>query len=334
MESDTNPNHTNIPYLSESKNRRLLELRLLHHYMKETLLSRSWFSEQSAVETWATILPGLAFKHDALLYSMYAVAALHLSRLEPENAEAIDAYRSYLGLAIQQHRSDIAQMNNANSDAACLTSTLLRINAFAVLQERPLSPYTPPIQFLQITSGALMVFHAAWSSIENDDSSIAAKLVKKLTVWSSNEPSFEESWKAPFQASNGLSLVHLLRRDRTENPLELWDSDIQSAYQKTVNYIGSVQIAITAREADEDVFRRLAIFPVLIPKKFIDLVMEQQQRALVILAHYFALIARFKHIWYIGDVGRREVRGIQTALSAEWYDMMSWPLSMIEEESS
>ncbi|MCJ1391436.1 hypothetical protein MMC18_004300 [Xylographa bjoerkii] len=301
--------------------------------MTKTSLSFSGFDGPTAVEPWTTI-PQLAFEHTALLYSMYAIAALHLSRLEPANAEAIDAYRNYLGLALQEHRKDVSELTKANSDAACMASSLIRIYAFAILQERPLSPYTPPTQFLYMTSGTLMVFHEAWNSIGDDESSVAVKLVKNMTIWSEGETSFEDSWMAPLHESNGLGLSHLLRRNVTEHPPERWDFEIQEAYQLTINYIGSVQIAIAAGEAGEHVLRRLIVFPVLIPKRFIDLVAEEQPRALVVLAHYFALIARFKHVWYIGDGGRSEVRGIQTALSAEWMGMMSWPLSATAEEST
>ena len=84
---------------------------------------------------------------------MYAITALHLSRLEPDNAEAIVAYQHYLGLAIQLHRKDVSELSKADADAACLTSSMVRTYAFAVLQERPLTPYAPPSQFLYMTSG-------------------------------------------------------------------------------------------------------------------------------------------------------------------------------------
>ncbi|MCJ1382351.1 hypothetical protein MMC17_005464 [Xylographa soralifera] len=289
--------------------------------------------EPTTAKLWTTTLPKLAFGNDALLYSMYAIAALHLSRLEPDNVEAIDAFQNYLGLALQQHRKDVSQLSKANVDTACLTSSLIRIYAFAVLQERPPTPYEPPAQFLYMTSGALMIFHETWSLIGDDESSIAVQSMKKMTTWSEGKASFEDSWMAPLHESNGIGLSHLLERNLIEDPPELWDSKTRKAYQSTVNYIGSVQIAITAGEAGHDILRRLLIFPVLIPRRFIDLVVEQQPRALVVLAHYFALVAGFKHLWWIGDAGRKEVRGIQTALSAEWIGMMSWPLSVTEEES-
>ena len=78
--------------------------------------------------------------------------------------------------------------------------------------------------------------------------------------------------------------------------------------------------------------RILLLFPYLVQKGFIDLVQEQRPRALVILAHYFGLLAQFKDIWFIGDTASREVRAIQSALSKEWQDLMAWPLQKLAEE--
>ena len=317
----------------ESKHRRILELRLLYHYNTKTGRSISGHDDQMGPELWATTLPLLALKHEALLYSMCAIAALHLSRLEPDNTEAIDAYQNYLGLALQQHRQDVTQLSKTNADAACLTSSIIRIYAFAALQERPLTTYAPPAQFLYMTSGALMVFHEAWNFVGDDESSTVLRYVKNMTIWSEGKASFGESWKVPFHECNGLDLSHLLQTNEIEDPPELWDPRTRESYQSAVNYIGSVQLAIAAGEAGQHILRRLLVFPVLIPRRFIDLVVERQPRALVMLAHYFALVARFKYLWWIGDAGRREVRGIQTALSAEWGGVMSWPLSVIEAES-
>ncbi|MCJ1433825.1 hypothetical protein MMC27_003190 [Xylographa pallens] len=280
VKSDVDESTTKTLDLSESKNRRLLELRLLHHYDTKTSLSIPGYDEPTTTELWTTTIPQLAFENDALLFSI-----------------------------------------------------MIRTYAFAVLQERPLTPYAPPSQFLYMTSGALRIFQQTWSLIGDDESSIAVQSMKNLTIWSEGKASFEESWMAPFHKSNGMGLSHLLQSHEIEDPPALWSSRTREAYQSTVNYIGSVQIAITAGEAGQDILRRLLVFPVLIPTRFIALVVEQQPRALVVLAHYFALVARFKHPWWIGDGGRREIRGIQSALSAEWSYLMSWPLSATEEGS-
>ena len=69
------------------------------------------------------------------------------------------------------------------------------------------------------------------------------------------------------------------------------DPEARDAYNKTVSYIGIIHLAITAGEHDMEVCRRLIAFAVLIPDKMIELIEEKRPRALVILAHYFAVSA-------------------------------------------
>ena len=280
--------------------------------------------EPFTTEVWTTLLPRLAFEHDALLYSMFSISALHLAKTESHESEAIDAYQKYLDLALREHFNDVTHLSKDNADAACLTSSIVRLNAFAVLQERPLDPYTPPTQWLETTCGAGKVFAAAWKWIKDDEDSIAMRLVRTEPILMAGDTLFGEP--------NRLGLLHLLRRSRDEDVTEPWLPDIQEAYESTVSLIGSYQMAIAARGNPEDIFRKLILFPILVPKRFIDLVEKQQPRALVVLGHYFSLVARVGHTWWwCGDTGRREVRGIQTVLSDKWLGLMSWSLRTMEE---
>jgi hypothetical protein len=72
----------------------------------------------------------------------------------------------------------------------------------------------------------------------------------------------------------------------------------------------------------------------MVEKSFIDSVEERRPRALVVLAHYFGLLARFRNFWWIGQAGPREVRAIQQIVEDEWQEMMEWPLKAIEEEAT
>ncbi|KAL2048797.1 hypothetical protein ABVK25_010922 [Lepraria finkii] len=306
----------------ESRERRLLELRLLHHYATRTSMSFSASPEPAAKEIWSVVCPKVALKHDALLYSIYAISALHMTRTEPFDPDIMDAHQKYFELGLQEHNRDIDNLSKDNADATCLTTNLIRVIAFAVLHERPLYPYTPPTQWVQMTRGASDVHRAAWKWIEDDETSISVRLISRLPILTKPETLYTESSRQ--------DLLHLLRRSQTDTKNEFWSSDIQETYASTISVIGSVLIAISAHESRADIFRRLILFPMLIPKPFIDLVMEDRPRALVILAHFFALLAKFNDMWWTGDTGEREIRGIRTVLSDEWLELMNWSLRDME----
>lgn len=207
----------------------------------------------------------------------------------------------------------------------CITSTFLRIIAFVKLRDRSLDPYTPPIFWLQMTRGAVNVFEVAYKWIEKDEESTAFRLTKRVPFI------FDE--EAKFAVSNRQGLIHLLQRDEEDIAGENWLPTDQEAYESTVSYIGGVRIAMEGSEMSQEIFRRLVLFPYLIQSRFIDLVKELRPRALVVLAHYFALLASFRYVWWIGTVGCREVQALATALSDKWYDLMSWPIRFTKDQA-
>ena len=327
----------------EARKERILELKLLHHYTIKTSWSISLQSPGSTEEMmkgrWATAIPRIAFDHDSLLHAIYCISAMHIATVEPDNMEAIEAYSRYLDLALQEHRKEVFSLSKDNADAACLTSTIIRITAFVILQARGLRPYTPPTHWLSMTRESAMVFKSCWTFIGDEPNSMARAIVTGTPSLTDNGAVFQDNGPKPwdlkeqFGESNRKDLLHLLERRQADEYNEPWDEETQKAYQSTLSYIGSVQIAIAAREASWVVLRRLIAFPMLIQKPFIELVARRQPRALVVLAHYFAYLVRFRDIWWIGDTGRREILGIQTILPDEWQYLLDWPLQAMEAES-
>ena len=69
---------------SESRRRRLLELKLLHHYNMRTGRSLSLGGDPTGAEAWTLVTPDMAFENDALLYSLFALSALHMAEAEAQ----------------------------------------------------------------------------------------------------------------------------------------------------------------------------------------------------------------------------------------------------------
>lgn len=326
--SDTGPaskaQSPDIVEIPESRERRLFELKLFFQYTSRTCLTFPGSTEPRATKVWAKVIPFMALENDALLYAMYALSALHLTKTEPHDPEPIQAHRRYLHLALRKHSEDITKVSKLNADVVCITSSLLRIGSCATLQERSLVPYRPPLQWLQMTKEASNVFRVVWDWIGEDKDSVARRIVDNVPAFKEPEMLYLESYRR--------GLLHLLRRRPVEEQTEVWDTDIEEAYACTVSYIGSIQNDIAINKAPEDVCRMLLAFPFMVPKRFINLIEEQKPRALVVLAYFFALLARFRDSWWIGDAGPREIRAIQKILPVLWQDLMSWPLQAMEEE--
>ncbi|KAG8529237.1 uncharacterized protein KY384_005872 [Bacidia gigantensis] len=310
--------------LAESRDRRLLELKLMHQYSTSTFDSLLVSTSADATEIFQSLIPALALKNDALLYSLYALASLHLAALDPDNPEVMDAHRSYLDRALQAHFQDISNLNQDNADAACTTSSVLRIATFSMLRDRLVIPYTVPFQWLKMTHDSKNIFIQAWEWIKNEDSLSMRMICRPPAMTMLNKELYEES--------NRESLKYLLEPHANEFPSGLDDIEVRVSYEAALSLLGGVQIAIDAgQETAADICRRVIVFPILVPDRFIKLVEESQPRALVIFAHFFALLVKFRNIWWIQDTGRREIEGIQSALPDGWQHLMTVPLRAIEE---
>jgi hypothetical protein len=274
---------------------------------------------------WKVAIPELAFDHEALLYSVYTFAALHLAVLDPNNREFAEAHQQYLELTIKTHRDQVASLNKFNADATCLASSFVRLNIFAVMAARNREPYIPPVAWLTTTKLAAGVFMEAWKWVSDDETSIARAFWKATPQL--------RNWDSMFSEANRKDLNHLLQRTPEDEISEPWDEDIADAYGSTVSYLGGMKSAVEEGEHEAHTFRRAITFAMYIPRRYIDLVEEQRPRALVILAHYFALLTKFTHIWWIGDSGKKEIMGILTILPNEWKHLMAWPCQVLEDPS-
>ena len=165
------------------------------------------------------------------------------------------------------------------------------------------------------------VFKVSWKWIANDEHSISSRLAKRMPVLFDDE--------AKFGVSNRQGLLHLLQRDE-DVAKERWHTKDQEAYETTISYVGGIWITMKGSEPSAETCRSLILFPFIVQSRFIDLIKDQQPRALAVLAHCFAPLASFRSVWWIGDTGHRESQAFIAVLSGKWHDLMSWPLNVME----
>ncbi|KAF7556453.1 hypothetical protein G7Z17_g1447 [Cylindrodendrum hubeiense] len=307
----------------ESRERRKLELQLFHQYISDT--GPSIAVNKDSYDFWVVPLPRLALQSDALLYSMYYMSALHSATRDKANKDHhMSICHVYLDMAIREHAKEVAQLSKNNVDSQCLTASMLRVYYFILLQERSLQPYGPPMEWIRATGSSSAIFSQAWPLVKDDPDSITGKMIKHIPIITDREAREGKKYR--------LGLLHLLQRQEIHELEEDWDAEVQEAYESTLSYIGGIWIAMNNHEPPAGIGKRLIIFPMLVNKRFVDLVEEQRPRALAILAHYFALLAMLRCFWWVGNVGEREVRAIAEVMPSEWRDAMSWPLDILEQQ--
>ena len=309
----------------------------MHFYITETGPSIA-FDQNTSFDLFVQAIPRYALRSDSLLYSIYAFTTLHRAKTtggpDPSIpsptavAAARDQHQLYLQLAFQHHHQELTQLTRANVDVVMMTANILRLVAFVVLSERPLIPYMPPVEWLRMTRSHGQVFRAAWDMVGDDSSTQIAKLVRATpVVWDCDERE---------GADKRESLQHLLLPCagvdgcREDDPGQ-WDDEIRRAYESTLSYIGGIWQSVQKGDPIGPLGRRLMLFPILVDERFIELVGKAQPRALVIMAHYFALLVILKSFWHVGNTGQREVRAIAAQVPDDWKGMMALPLHLVNQ---
>lgn len=313
--------HTQESALEEAEQRRHMELRLLHHWIVNVARSFGMTSPPSWKELWWGEVPGVALDNKNVLYAMFAMTATHLLGRLPNDGALFQARENYWVWALQEQGAAVSVLDHSNTDAVAFAALLISMNALAMLQERNLEPYSPPMEWLEVGRGAFTVLPPPESVREGT----GLKVLMETTapIWQA-EPVFDAEMQREFGA--------VLNRDIPST--DVWDAETTESYETALSYIGSFRRAILAGEPADINLRWICMFPFMVPRQFINFVGEGRPRALVTLAYFFAVIAHTDALQYLGNTGerptaRREILAIRAMLPDEWQSLMAWPLNEI-----
>ncbi|EXU95874.1 Zn(2)-Cys(6) zinc finger domain protein [Metarhizium robertsii] len=311
---------------TESRERRLLEVGLMRNYVTKT--GPSICPDDPTQPIFAAAILELSLQCDALLYTVYSITALHQawsSRSQDDSSTDLDVHRRYLSLALREHQSLLRNITSENIDAICLTSAFLRFCAYAMLQVRKLQPYTPPTQWLMMVSTTRALYEEAWGVAKDKPNSIAYLHLSSYSITRDNNNLWEQC------KFSDLAFAHVMTRLAQDVELEPWDAETKDAYEEALRFLGSVKSVVDDGAAKFLVLRHLLRFPLVIPTRLLDLVLDCQPRSLVVLAHYFALLVPFAQNWYIGSGPKQEVLAIADKMSSSprWRRLLDWPLQMV-----
>ncbi|KJR83330.1 uncharacterized protein SPSK_04230 [Sporothrix schenckii 1099-18] len=319
--------------LPESRTRRLLEHRLMQNYLYNLGVQSPASPSQDWNDLWTKTVPPLALRYDNILYAILSLSATHMLRSEPRNHTLFRARQAYLVAAMRVQRRMVDTLTLDSADAVCLASLVMLVQSFAMLDERVIDTYTPPMDWLRLGRGAGAVI---WTSIEAILKTGEASKSVMLTIANAQpRMGFDESY---FDASNRAPFRAVLAQDLPSG--DDWaDAATRDAYEKTLSYVGSLQLSMRRGEPVYVLCRRVQGFTMVMPPRFVDFVSERRPRALVVLAHFFAAVSKISKlsqasggVWWLGGedsrepIATREVRGIRSIMPVEWMAHMIWPM--------
>lgn len=322
------------------------EMRLLHHFVSHTYQFMPGGKTPVIGECWTARVPTIAFGHDTLLYAILAASSAHLGFLDPSQTVYHVAAKHYFAIVLREQNQAMSNVTVGNADPICLTSLIVNILALHfqnVSDSRPRHLFSvTPFRGLCIGHSSADVIRTAWSRVNKDSCSEAAKILKATPTFQDVHSGTAEYHSTHrFVADPPGQVIYPVDHSITSTLGEIggegleMDGDnenVTTAIRAAIGYVGCMSKAIEAEEPDTTFCQRVIGFTGTIPKLFLQLVLTKHPRALLILAYYFALVHHAESVWWLSGLAERSVRRIFETLPKEWKPLMRQPFAMIGAE--
>lgn len=312
----------NVTQFPESKQRRLLEIRLMTHVVQNMLVSPSLTDRWLA--HWRDIIPKLAVRYDAVLYASCACSAGYLLQC-PNSDDELETLRharhGYMLLALREQRQLCDYIDETNAEAICLSASILLQATFTLMQDPVQDTLEAALEWVQMGKGVEMML---WKI----SAAVAPHVPDAFKIFQAAYQRVREQWheevalNEPFASAWAFICA---KEHRTAT---------REIYRRTLVYVGWIQRYADGGEPSVIVERRLQTFGVQSPAEFVDFLKARDPLALVVLAYLFGVMAQVEgHYWWLQPlrgvnvtVSSRLIQAIRKSVDASYHPILTWPL--------
>lgn len=271
-------------------------------------------------------VPREAISHPFFLHEILAFSAFHLAYPHPSKRSSYVLHASrHQSLAIKGIRDALAgSINAGNCHALFGTSLFLTVSAFATSpscgeHHESQTAIKTLIDILSLVGGIGTILRSS------EDHILAGPLRELFSPYPSDGST--DSLKTLLDRLSDL-------RTMLSAPSDFYKSTTQLFIAST----DALVVSITALRKDGALgapqeTRAVFFWPTLVLPGFLDLARRNHPAALVILAHYTALIhLSERHCWFLESWARQLVDDLATEVSGlSWAHMISWVIDLVRE---
>uniref|UniRef100_A0A0W0F3Y5 Zn(2)-C6 fungal-type domain-containing protein n=1 Tax=Moniliophthora roreri TaxID=221103 RepID=A0A0W0F3Y5_MONRR len=261
-------------------------LQILQHFIDVT--APSLCTDPIFVAASTSHLPQLLFSNPVCMHATLALTALHLGRLhEPSSSPSS---QNWVARASAHRKAAIGLFLSPSLNPEVDFMTVGSLLLYTISSSLS-SPSSSPESIFSLVT----LLHNAWSPL---------KQFVYADPWLSRHLRRPESAAVFARGSNTGFLAPLRHLYDTSTNLdleELDDPDIKEAYRTAVHGLCvAYSLTQTGLEA-----RSLVFWPALLGERFLGLLNEKRQRALMILFYYLMVLMNLgERFWWVSEVGR------------------------------
>ncbi|KAF2678332.1 hypothetical protein K458DRAFT_436002 [Lentithecium fluviatile CBS 122367] len=264
------------------------QLRLLHQF--STVTAKTLSAESRNEDVYSSYLVKVAFDYPFLLHGVLALAALHLSLLEPGRRP------EYLLQAERHHRISLNRFRVE-------ISTVDEFNYEAVFFFNPEHAFDSVLSNLILTQRVRPLVGEFYARLTQSELGRLRPEDTRGIDWDTAEPPVSTE------------LVRL--RQFADVAQKLYTEEITEAYTDAIRILLVVfHVAGQSLVPPSDALLKLWIH--FVSPRFMELLSERQPGALFIFAHYAVLLKRASHYWFLGGVAEQILTIAEALLPTEW----------------
>ena len=252
-----------------------------------------------------------------LMHEMLAIAALHISILNPGE----EHFRRRQATELQQ--AALRQFDYSNfevTEASCvpmfLFSSFLGIHMLCDTlryRDEDLNKFLDSFtHWLKLHRGVRSITNKSWHLLQRTE--LAPFLKTGEAVAASVGQNGQE-------CSRLRALIH--SSELTTSSKEVYDEAIEHL-QSLFDSQGIM--------GPEDSVQTVFHWPIIVSAQYAVLLSQRRPEALVLLAHYAMLLHVHRWLWVIGDGGEFLIRSISESLGSPWASWLEFPLSALEAD--
>jgi hypothetical protein len=252
-----------------------------------------------------------------LMHQLLALSALHLSTTATATRDFYYSYATGLqgrALALFNENNPVLEVTPANCVAVFLFSSLLGVQMLC--------------DVLRYQRASLEAFVGGFTNFLTVFRGVSAVLSE------SRKPLPDAELHCHLNLNEALEQAKRMKGSDYDTLQEfLKDSDADAlAKADYAESISVLQQVLDVGRMTPNIHISISVilgWPLYIPTGYIELLRQQRPEALIVLAHYAALLHRGHNLWVIGDGGRFIVESINQVLEPKWHEWLKFPIAQI-----
>ncbi|KAI1272821.1 hypothetical protein F5Y07DRAFT_284517 [Xylaria sp. FL0933] len=294
----------------------VFELELFHHFITSTSLTLAF--DPTVRSFWRVNVPQLGFSHPYVLKAVFAIAALHLSRLRPQQKDAlVEQAMVHYTAASSTALPLIPTATGDNFPPIFHFSMLTTIITFA----RPRTPDNLLLVSNGILPDWLIVTRGIRVLLQSEGEAVLSMSCLDALFYRSLKLS--TAWETADQEHEGLA--ELENNFRTHSQ----PHKVADLCHGILTLKRCFNLYAMDGYSEEERMRSALLWLVKIPDPLIELLKDHDNEALCVLAFFCVLLKRMDYMWWIEGWAFHLIERIYSTLDSQYRLWIRWPLEEI-----